>query len=75
MPKVIRKITIRIRRPITIVLAQVPSSSEPDKPPYKIYLDRNNSVSCTCKGWRYRHACSHLTAFRQSIASAGEQLA
>jgi len=72
--KVVRKITVRIRRPVHIVLAMVPSS-EKGKPPYKICLDRHNLVFCTCKGWRYNgHTCRHLTEFRQSLASAQEQL-
>ena len=75
MASVRRSITIRLRRPTTIVLALV-ESSDPKRKPYKICLDRHNLVFCTCKGWRYNgHACSHLTAFRQSLASPAEQLA
>ena len=72
--RVRRTISIRLRRPTTIVLALV-SSSDPKKPPYKISIDKQNLVFCTCKGWRYNgHSCSHLTAFRQSLASAAEQV-
>jgi len=73
--KLVRKIVVRLRKPVYIVLALVPSHSEPEKPPYKIFLDKRDMVCCTCLGWRYRHTCSHLTAFRQSIASAIEQVA
>jgi hypothetical protein len=74
MPRVRRTVTIRIRKPTRIVLAHVPSDSDPTKH-YEIALDRHNTVYCTCKGWRYNgHTCTHLTAFRQSIASAAEQI-
>ena len=67
MARVRRTITIRIRRPVHITLATVPSS-EPESPPHKICLDRHNLVFCTCKGWRYNgHSCRHLTAFRQAL--------
>jgi len=72
--KIVKKITVRIKRPTYIVLALVPSHDPKVEKPYKIYLDKHNMVCCTCKGWRYRHACSHLTDFRQSLASASEQL-
>lgn len=72
--RVARTIKIRIRKPVHIVLATIPSSDE-DKPDYKICLDRHNMVFCTCKSWRYNgHSCKHLTAFRASLASASEQL-
>lgn len=68
-----KSITVRLRRPTNIVLATVPSSE--GKEPHKICLDRHNMVFCTCKGWRYNgHTCSHLTAFRNRLASAAEQL-
>jgi len=74
MAKVARKIIVRIRKPVHILLALVPSSEE-GKPPYKICLDKHNSVFCTCKGWRYHgHSCRHLTDFRLSLSSAAEQL-
>lgn len=74
MPKVVRKITIRIRKPVHITLAWVKSSTDPTKR-YEIALDRHNVVFCTCKGWRYNgHTCSHLTAFRAMLSSAKERL-
>jgi hypothetical protein len=71
---VTKKIKIRIRRPVHIVLALVPSSKE-GHPPHKICLDQHNMVYCTCKGWRYNgHTCPGLTAFRDALASAQEKL-
>lgn len=68
--RVVRKIVVRIRKPVHILLALVPSSEE-GKPDYKICLDRFNLVFCTCPSWRYRgHTCKHLTAFRESLESA-----
>ena len=73
--RVRRTVTIRIRRPVHITLARVPSS-QAGTPPYKICLDRHNLVFCTCNGWRYNgHSCPHLTAFRSALASAAEQVA
>jgi hypothetical protein len=74
MTAVSRRIKIRIRRPVDITLAFVPSKQAGD-PPHRIALDRHNVVFCTCKGWRYNgHTCTHLTDFRQALASAAEQL-
>lgn len=57
------------RTPATIVLALVPSSTDSTKT-YKISLDSNNAVFCTCRSWRYNgHRCKHLTAFRARLAS------
>lgn len=68
--RVVRKIVVRIRKPVHIVLATMPSS-EAGKPAYKICLDRHNLVFCTCKGWRYNgHQCRHLTNFRLALESA-----
>jgi hypothetical protein len=74
MARVSRTISIRLRRPTTIVLAFV-ESSDGSQRPYKIYLDKRDMVCCSCPGWKWRHTCSHLMAFRQSLASATEQLA
>jgi hypothetical protein len=72
--KVAKSITIRIRKPRTIVLATVPSDSEPGKD-HRICLDIHNMVFCTCKGWRYNgHTCPHLTRFREKLASAQEKI-
>lgn len=74
MAKVQRSVKIRIRKPVHIVLALVPSS-ESGKPDHKICLDRHNMVYCTCRGWRYNgHSCRHLTDFREALASASERL-
>lgn len=50
----------------TIVLAEVPSKSKTGG--YKICLDQNNTVFCTCDGWRFNnHRCSHLDDFRATL--------
>jgi hypothetical protein len=70
-----KTLTIRVRRPVHITLAHVPSESNPEGKPYVIALDRHNMVFCTCKAWRYQgHSCKHLTAFRQALAAASEKL-
>jgi len=75
MAKVIRKIVIRMRRPVDITLAIVPASEE-GKKPHRIALDRHNVVFCTCKSWRYNgHSCKHLSDFRRQLASADERIA
>ena len=74
MARVSRTITIRLRRPTHITLAFVSSDTDFNKK-YEIALDRQNLVYCNCKSWRYNHSCKHLTAFRQSLASAREQVA
>jgi hypothetical protein len=74
MARLTRAITIRLRKPTTIVLALVPSS-DPEKPPYKISLDRHNTIFCNCKSWRYNgHSCRHLTNFREALASPAERV-
>jgi hypothetical protein len=67
---VVRHIKFKMRKPTIIVMALVPSS-EAGKPPYKICLDKNNTVFCTCRGWRYNgHTCRHLTEFRDALSAA-----
>lgn len=74
MAKVVRKIVLRVRRPVDITLAVVPSDSREGKA-HRIALDRHNMVFCTCKGWRYNgHTCVHLTRFRRQLATANELL-
>jgi hypothetical protein len=72
--RVVKSVTIKLKRPTYIVLAEVPSNDPKVAKPYKIYLDKHNMVCCTCKGWRYRHACSHLTNFRSALAAAAERV-
>jgi hypothetical protein len=75
MARVSRTISIRIRRPVHIALARVPSESDPRKD-YVIALDPHNLVFCTRKGWRFNgHTCKHLTNFRSALAAAAEQVA
>jgi hypothetical protein len=49
----------------SLVLGEVPSVRGRT---YRICLDRNNHVFCECAGWNYRHACTHLDAFRAALA-------
>jgi hypothetical protein len=51
----------------SLVLGEIPSATVNGRT-YRICLDRNNHVFCECAGWNYRHACTHLDAFRAALA-------
>lgn len=50
---------------INDTLYQVSSKSNPDTPHF-LYLDNNEWV-CDCKGYKYRHMCSHLSEIKKEI--------
>lgn len=56
----------RARDKHTVVVCKVPSSKQ-GKPPYNIVVGKNNTVWCTCNGFKYRSECRHMDRFRKEI--------
>ena len=56
----------RLRDKNIKVLCKVPSSNA-SKPAYGIVLGSNNTVYCTCDGFKYRSECRHMERFRKEF--------